>query len=132
MYEYICKNCGKRVEVRLKTDIHAFCGRDCYIVSLHKRGKTDDPVAQPGDRVRDIHPDGYDALVAAIIQRARDDVLHYKPGSWIREDAENFFLSKYFEQLTELDGFEILYKLSQIYEEQHRKNRRNTPDGHGK
>lgn len=72
---------------------------------------------------RYIHPTGYDNLVAAICQRAANDVLSYRPDNWIRQDAEHFFISGYFDWLTGLDGFEVLYKLSQMYDEQHKRRK---------
>lgn len=131
MYEFTCKGCGKRVVVRLKSDVTAYCGNECLTRNRSKHCKHIDYGERSENPVRDIHPTGYDNLVQAICQRAADDVLNFRPGNWLRKDAEHFFLSGYFDQLTGLDGFEVLYKLSQIYEENQRKKRRKTPDEHG-
>lgn len=119
MHEYACAMCGRKMAVQAKADIRKFCGKVCYGRFLNrKREREVDDVPMP--RLIDIHPDGYDALVCAIIRQAREDVLKYSASNHIRQDAEDFFLSEYFEQLTDLDGFEILYKLTEIYNERQR------------
>lgn len=48
--------------------------------------------------------EGYINLVNAIVSRARSDIMYNKPGSSERIDAEAFFRSPWFEQLTGGDG----------------------------
>ena len=67
--------------------------------------------------------EGFFHLVSAIVSQAKADVLLNSPESFVRQDAERFFLSDYFETLTGLDGFEILCKLQDIYEEKQRKKK---------
>jgi len=118
MYESTCKNCGAPMFAEKQLDKRQFCSKRCFGAFLHmQRAK---PYAG-GQRIKDIHPEGYNALVRAIVSQAKSDVLTRKPESWIREDAENFFLSPYFETMTGLDGFEILYKLTQQYDEKQKK-----------
>lgn len=64
-----------------------------------------------------IHPDGLNKLICAIVRQAKDDVMNFSPSNPIRQDAENFFLSEYFEYLTNLDGWEILDRLTRKYDE---------------
>lgn len=116
MYEFTCAMCGKQVSVLKRSKIRKFCGKKCYGASLRTRTykcNDDEPVMPPRTH---IHPAGYDNLLRAIVRQAREDVMNYKPDNWIRQDAEHFFLSEYFEQLTNLDGFKILYKLNEMYE----------------
>lgn len=109
---------------RNQHQLRSFCGKKCY--GAFNRLKWDERkmslLGQDQPRSRYIHPNGYNNLVRAIVRQARDDVMSHKPDNWIRQDAENFFLSEYFEQLTNLDGFEILNKLSRMYEEEQQKN----------
>lgn len=123
MYEYTCKMCGAPMVARTIHDRRSFCGKKCY--GAFNRLKWDERkmslLGLDQQRSKYIHPNGYNNLVRAIVRQAREDVMSHKPDNWIRQDAENFFLSDYFEQLTNLDGFEILYKLSQMYEEKHQK-----------
>lgn len=120
MYEYTCAMCGKTVVTQSKHDVRMFCSKKCYGQFVHLKREREADVPMP--RLTDIHPDGYDALVCAIIKQAREDVLSYSPNNHIRQEAEDFFLSDWFAQLTDdLDGFEILYKLTEIYNERQRR-----------
>jgi len=123
MYECKCKMCGAVMVARNQHQLRSFCGKKCYGAYNHLKANERklEVLDQDRPRSRYIHPAGYENLVRAIVRQARDDVMTLVPTNWIRQDAENFFLSKYFEQLTNLDGFEILYRLSQMYEEKHRK-----------
>lgn len=60
-------------------------------------------------------------MTTAIIQQAKDDVMHFAPGTPLREDAEAFFLSEAFYGMTNLDGFDILCKIQDKYDEKQRK-----------
>lgn len=124
MYEYTCARCGKKMTAKSKIDIRMYCGKRCYGESLQQKFEREFSCTMP--RLTDIHPDSYDSLVCAIVRQAREDVLHYSPDNLYRQDAEDFFLSDYFAMLTALDGFEILYQLTEIYNERQRRkaNRR--------
>lgn len=69
--------------------------------------------------MHDIDPQGAQNLLQAMIHQAAQDVLHRKPGSYIRIDAENFFRSAWFEKLTGLDGKHILKQLQAEYDKKH-------------
>ena len=58
-------------------------------------------------------------LLQAMVRQAAWDVLHSKPGSYVRIEAENFFRSAWFEMLTGLDGNLILQKLLAEYDKKH-------------
>lgn len=115
MHKWKCAMCGKTMESQLKHDVRMFCSKQCYGKCMNLRRERDIDVSMP--RLTDMHPDGYDALVQGIVRQAREDILRYSPNNSIRQDAEDFLLSEWFERLTNLDGFEILYKLTEIYKE---------------
>lgn len=120
MYEYTCAMCGKPMFAKTKVELRRFCGKTCYGRFMNRKREREADIPMP--RLTDIHPDGYDALVCAIVKQAREDVLSYSPNNHIRQDAEDFFLSEWFAQLADdLDGFEILYKLTEIYNERQRR-----------
>lgn len=120
MYEYTCANCGKRVAVKTKYDLRKFCGKKCFGAFLHEqRARCIPQEGKP--RSRDIHPDGLNNLICAIVRQAREDVMTYSPMSSIRQDAEDFFLSDWFEALTNLDGWDILDRLTREYEAKQRR-----------
>lgn len=119
MYEYTCAMCGKQMFAKTKLEIRRFCGKTCYGRFLNRKREREMDIPMP--RLTDIHPEGYDALVFAIVKQAREDVLGYSPNNFYRQDAEDFFLSEWFEQLTDVDGFELLYRLTEIYNERQQK-----------
>ena len=71
--------------------------------------------------LEEISDEGFVALTTAIIKQAQDDVMNSAPGTYLREDAEAFFLSETFYEMTNLDGFDILCKLQDRYDEKMRK-----------
>lgn len=72
---------------------------------------------------RHIDTDGAKALVHAIVLQAKIDVLNSRPGSYVRMDAENFFLSDFFEELTGLEGGPVLRILHKQYDRKHNKRK---------
>lgn len=123
MIEYQCKMCGAKMFS--KTDQHKkmFCSKKCHgaFKSL-KRDEMQGLQTEPEmGRLQTIHDQGVVNLIAAIVGRAREDVLHYPPSSYYRIDAERFFESDYFAVLTELDGKTILRKLQAEYQRRKKK-----------
>lgn len=115
MYQFVCGMCGKTKTVEQRYDIRKFCSKACYGQYLNtRREKQIQPVEY--ERIKDINEAGYTALVCAIVAQAKDDVLKYSPKSAVRQDAEDFFLNGYFDELTEMDGYDILCKLSEEYD----------------
>ena len=74
-----------------------------------------------GVRSGSISDEGFVNLTTAIIQQAKDDVLQNAPGTLLRQDAEAFFMSETFYGMTDLDGFDILCRLQDKYDEKMRK-----------
>lgn len=109
MYEFKCVVCGKRMEVKYKYQIHKCCGKDCYGEYTHLRKGQEVIWQRSGSRF--VHPKGFDNLVGAICEQARNDILHSTPDNWLRMDAERFFRSDFFAALTGLDGEAILRDL---------------------
>ena len=68
-----------------------------------------------------ICDEGCVALIMAIIQQAKDDIMQNAPGTMLREEAEDFFLSEEFYEMTNLDGFDLLCKVQDKYDEKMRK-----------
>ena len=64
---------------------------------------------------------GFLNLTTAIINQAKDDIMHSAPGTPMREDAEAFFLSETFYGMTNLDGFDTLCKIQDKYDEKMRR-----------
>lgn len=118
MYQCVCKNCGAPMMARVKGEIRMYCSKKCYdeMLGRNHMEEIDIPLGN-----RNVHPDGYSALVCAIVQRAKNDVLKFKPGTPLREDAERFFLSDYFQKITGMDGEPILKRLIAEYNRKHRK-----------
>lgn len=125
MYECKCKMCGAVMVARTQHQLRSFCGKKCYGAYNHLKANDRklEVLDQDQPRSRYIHPAGYENLVCAIVRQAREDVLSFAPTNLIRQDAEDFFLSEYFEQLTNLDGFEILYRLTEKYNEKHKRKK---------
>lgn len=118
-----CAWCEKYMYFQQGNQITKFCSPLCY--RLHREKlftKEDDGPAMPpldADRITD---EGFTALVAAIVQRASDDVTQFSPGTLLRVDAENFFKSEFFAALTGLDGELILKNLEEGYKRRHKKH----------
>lgn len=71
--------------------------------------------------VKDICDEGAINLIQAIVNRAGNDVLHSAPGSEMRKQAEEFFLSDWFQAITGLDGAAVLKPLQAEYDRKHKK-----------
>lgn len=69
--------------------------------------------------MHDIDEHGAHLLLEGMVRQAAWDVLHSKPGNYVRIEAENFFRSAWFEQLTGLNGSLILQKLLAEYDKKH-------------
>jgi GNAT superfamily N-acetyltransferase len=65
----------------------------------------------------------YPHLLQAIVAQAKDDILQYSPETQTRKDAEEFFMSEDFAEMTNLDGFDILCRLQDRYDENQRKKK---------
>lgn len=119
MYAFVCKMCGRTKTVEAKSGIRQFCSRACWGKSLNiKREKALQPVGY--ERIKDIDDDGLTNLVLAIVAQAKADVLMFSPKNEIRQDAEEFFLGGYFDAMTGLDGYDVLCRLTDEYEEKQR------------
>jgi hypothetical protein len=111
--------CGRTKTVEAKSGIRQFCSRACWGKSLNiKREKALQPVGY--ERIKDIDDDGLTNLVLAIVAQAKADVLMFSPKNEIRQDAEEFFLGGYFDAMTGLDGYDVLCRLTDEYEEKQR------------
>lgn len=75
------------------------------------------------EKRRDIDPDGTQNLIQAIVDRAVQDYMHAPEESGLRQDAAQFFLSEWFEQLTGLDGKIALKRLEAKYDRKHGKKK---------
>lgn len=122
MYQFVCEMCRKTKTVEQRYDIRKFCSKECYGKYLNTRRERQ---VQPVDyeRIKDIHEVGYTNLVCAIVTQARDDVLKYSPKSFVRQDAEDFFLNGYFDALTDMDGYDMLCKLQAEYDRRQQKRK---------
>lgn len=121
MIEVKCKECGKRMLIRCLTDRRKFCSRKCFLLDRQRAYTVqddEDVVMPPLEHITD---EGFMALTTAIIQQAKDDVMQNAPGTWLREDAEEFFLSEEFYGMTNLDGFDMLCKIQDRYDEKMRR-----------
>lgn len=120
-----CKNCGKMMVFEKASDTRTFCGPKCRKENLEGSAPVENigPDMPPLDKDA-ISEDGYIALVAGIVGQASDDVRRLAPGTAYRADAEEFFLSDYFYDLTGFDGFDLLVKLQDEYDE--KKQRKGT------
>lgn len=74
------------------------------------------------ERSRYLDPQGVDNLIQAIVDCAINDFMHAPPSSEYRRDAERFFLSEWFEQLTGFNGKDVLKKLQADYDRKHKKH----------
>lgn len=120
MIERQCAWCGKQMAFQTYTDMRKFCSRQCFLLDRQKAYTMEDAnVDVP--MLEELSDEGFVNLTMAIIQQAKDDVLQNAPGTCLREDAEAFFLSETFYGMTDLDGFDILCKLQDKYDEKMRK-----------
>lgn len=121
MIQVKCKECGKPMLIQCLTDRRKFCSRQCFLLDRQKLNTVEDDagvVMPPLERICD---EGFVNLTMAIIQQAKDDVMQNAPGTYLREDAEAFFLSEEFYGMTNLDGFDILCRIQDKYDEKMRK-----------
>lgn len=121
MIEMKCRWCEKPMVFQSPADRRKFCSRQCFLLDRQKAYTIEDNVEvvmPPLERICDV---GFINLTTAIIQQAKDDVMQNAPGTLLREDAEEFFLSETFYEMTNLDGFDILCKIQDKYDEKMRK-----------
>ena len=116
-----CKWCGKPMEFQNLTHKPKFCSRQCFLLDRQSAYTVEDDENVVMPPLEHICDEGFVNLTTAIIQQARDDVMQNAPGTYTREDAEAFFLSETFYEMTNLDGFDILCKLQDKYDEKQRK-----------
>lgn len=122
LLEKKCKWCGKTIQYRLGQNAPQFCSVQCHAAERESRYNADDtgPKMPMLDK-NNISDAGVVALIEGIVTQAKEDVLNQSPGTQIREEAEAFFLSEEFSYMTNLDGFDILCKLQDQYDERQRK-----------
>lgn len=121
MIEKDCAWCGKTMVFQSPTDRRKFCSRQCFLLDMQKAYTMEDDANVVMPPLESISDEGFVALTTAIIQQARDDVMQNAPGTYLREDAEAFFMSETFYEMTNLDGFDILCKIQDKYDEKMRK-----------
>lgn len=121
-----CLECGKEMKFKSGERIRQFCCKEHSEDYKEKKyNHPDNGPVMPHLKVETISDDGYINLVKAIVHRASEDVTHFKPGTRVREEAEQFFASDYFHELTGLDGEAVLRDLRA----RHKKNK---PDKRGR
>lgn len=103
------------------TDRRKFCSRQCFQQDRARAYTVEDDEGVVMSPLEHICDEGFVNLTTAIIQQARDDVMQNPPGTYTREDAEAFFLSETFYEMTNLDGFDILCKIQDKYDEKMRR-----------
>ena len=74
-------------------------------------------------RNKTINEQGAINLVQGIVDRAVKDFMVTKPGTYQRQEVEEFFLSDHFEMLTGTNGSGILEQLRKQYEEKQKKGK---------
>lgn len=112
MFRRKCLECGEPMYFRVGVHIRQFCCKECSDKFKEKQYNSPEtgPV-MPHLKAENITDEGYLALVKAIVARASNDMTHFKPGTRVRAEAENFFLSDHFNALTGLDGKAVLRDL---------------------
>ena len=78
---------------------------------------------EPYEMPKELDTQGCINLIEAMVKQARYDVLHSKPGSVVRRDAEKFIASQYFTGLTGLEGKPLVQMLQAEYEEKQAKKK---------
>lgn len=73
---------------------------------------------------RTMTDEGYINLVHAMVSHARSDIMYNPPGSSARIDAEAFFHSPWFEQLTGGDGKAAMDSIHRQLEKKMKMDRR--------
>jgi hypothetical protein len=109
------------MEIKTLTDRRKFCSRQCFLLDRQRAYTVEDDEGVVMPPLEGITDEGFMALTMAIIQQAKDDIMQNAPGTMLREDAEDFFLSEEFYEMTNLDGFDMLCKVQDMYEEKMRK-----------
>lgn len=120
MFEKDCAWCGKTMVFQNPSERRKFCSRRCFLLDRQKAYTMEDNVGVVLPPLESISDEGFTTLVMAIVAQAKDDVMQNAPGTYLREDAEAFFMSKTFYEMTNLDGFDILCKLQDKYDEEMR------------
>lgn len=123
MIQVKCKECGKPMLIQSLTDRRKFCSRQCFQQDRARAYTVEDDEGVVMPPLEHICDEGFVNLTTAIVQQARDDVMQNAPGTYIREDAESFFLSETFYEMTNLDWYDILCKIQDKYDEKQRKKR---------
>lgn len=121
MIEVECKRCGKLMLFQHPSEKRNFCGRQCFREHRMEQFTTEDDANVVLPPLENISDEGFTTLVTAIVAQAKDDVMQNAPGTRLREDAEAFFMSENFYEMTNLDGFDILCKIQDKYDEKMRK-----------
>ena len=122
LLEKNCKWCGKLMQFKPNERVKTHCSIQCHQSQREALYNADDngPKLPRLDK-NDVSDAGVVALIEGIVAQAGEDVLRYSPGTQIRQEAEAFFLSDEFAYMTNLDGFDILCKLWDKYDEKQRK-----------
>lgn len=132
MYQRKCQECGKWMYFRLGVGYKPFCSKRCSDIHKEKMyNHPDNGPAMPRLKVENITDEGYIALVKAIVARASHDVTKFKPGTQVRIQAEKFFESEHFSNLTGLDGEAILRDLRKKADKKKPETRGRKPGGIG-
>ncbi len=121
MIEMKCKWCEKPMVFQKRSDVRKFCSRQCFRMHREKTYTVEDNIEVELPPLENISDEGFTTLVMVIVAQAKDDVMQNAPGTCLREDAEAFFLSETFYEMTNLDGFDILCKLQNKYDEKMRR-----------
>lgn len=121
MIERNCKWCNKPMVFQNFSEVRKFCSRQCFLLDRQKAYTIEDDACVVLPPLEHITDEGFICLVEAIVGQAKTNVMTSAPGTYLREDAESFFMSEHFYELTNLDGFDILCKLQDKYDEKMRK-----------
>ena len=111
-----CKCCGKLMHFDKPYDVRVYCCTKCRIHHL-TTVRTDHHGPEIGVFHKEwLSDEAFVVLVSAILAQAAEDVIRLSPKSAVRMEAEAFFSSRYFFQLTGIhDGLPVLDKLKQEY-----------------
>lgn len=121
MIEKECRWCKKPMQFNNHSEVRKFCSRQCFLMDRQKAYTVEDDEGVVMPPLESICDEGFMALTMAIIQQAKDDIMQNAPGTMLREDAEDFFLSEEFYEMTNLDGYDLLCKVQDKYDEKMRK-----------
>ena len=121
MYEKQCKWCGKVMQLKPNKWVKTFCSNKCHQAHRESLYNADDNGPKmPALDKNNVSDAGVVALIEGIVAQAKEEVLRNTPRSQVRQEAEAFFLSEEFGYMTDLDGFDILCRLWDKYDEQQR------------